>query len=90
MTILGRGRRVRFVAWSFAGFTAAVLAAALVLLGLDLRVMTTGRAGAYGFAAAGCLVYAGIGGLLAARVPRNAIGWLLSLTGFWRNRVGGV
>jgi len=74
---------VRFVAWSFAGFTAAVLAAALVLLGLDLTVMTPERAGAYGFAAAGCLVYAGIGGLLAARVPHNAIGWLLSLTGFW-------
>jgi signal transduction histidine kinase len=83
MTIVGRERRVRFVAWSFAGFTAAVLAAALVLLGLDLRVMTAGRAGAYWFAAAGCLVYAGIGGLLAARMPRNAIGWLLGLTGFW-------
>jgi signal transduction histidine kinase len=83
MTILGRGRRVRFVAWSFAGFTVLVLAAALVLLGLDTGVMTAARIGTYGFAAAGCLVYAGIGRLLAARVPRNAIGWLLCLTGFW-------
>jgi hypothetical protein len=45
MTILGRGRRVRFVAWSFAGFTVLVLAAALVLLGLDTGVMTAVRIG---------------------------------------------
>jgi hypothetical protein len=83
MTILGRRCRARFVAWSFAGLTVLVLAAAPVLLGFDARVMTASRAGTYGFAAAGCLVYAGIGGLLAARVPRNAIGWLLCLTGFW-------
>jgi signal transduction histidine kinase len=83
MTILGQRRRLRFVAWSFAGLTVLLLAAALVLLGLNARVMTAARAGTYGFAGAGCLVYAGIGGLLAARVPRNAIGWLLGLTGFW-------
>ncbi len=83
MTFLADQPRIRVVAWSFAGFTALVLVAAMVLLGLDTRVMTASRVGSYAFAGAGCLVYAGIGGLLAARVPRNAIGWLLGLTGFW-------
>ena len=83
MTVLVGGRRIRAVAWSFAGLTGLVLAAALVLLGLNAPVVSASRIGAYGLAAAACLVYAGIGGLLAARVPRNVIGWLLGLTGFW-------
>jgi signal transduction histidine kinase len=83
MTFLTVQRRARVVAWSFAGFTALILVAAMVLLGLDAGVMTASRIGSYAFAGAGCLVYAGIGGLLASRVPRNAIGWLLTLTGFW-------
>jgi signal transduction histidine kinase len=83
MTFLADQRRIRVVTWSFAGFTVLVLVAAMVLLGLDTGVMTASRVGSYAFAGAGCLVYAGIGGLLAARVPRNAIGGLLCLTGFW-------
>jgi signal transduction histidine kinase len=83
MTFLGGQRRTRALAWSFAGLTVLVLTAAMVLLVLNARVMSAARIGTYGFAGAGCLVYAGVGGLLAARVPRNAIGWLLCLTGFW-------
>jgi hypothetical protein len=83
MTFLVGQCRIRVVAWLFAGLTVLVLVAAMVLLGLDARVMTASRIGSYAFAGAGCLVYAGIGGLLAARMPRNAIGWLLGLTGFW-------
>jgi signal transduction histidine kinase len=83
MTFLADQRRIRVVAWSFAGFTVLVLTAAIVLLVLDARVVGASRIGTYAFAGAGCLVYAGIGGLLAARMPRNAIGWLLGLTGFW-------
>ena len=37
--------------------------------------------GAYVFATVAVVVYAGIGGLIAARVPGNAIGWLLTLEG---------
>ena len=80
--VTGQGR-TRAVAWSFAGIAVLVLAAAMVLLGLNVRAVSASRIGAYAFAGAGCLVYAGIGGLLAARVPRNVIGWLLGLTGFW-------
>jgi hypothetical protein len=83
MTFLADQPRSRVLAWSFAGFTALVLVAAMVLLGLNARVVSTARIGAYAFVGAGCLVYAGIGGLLASRVPRNVIGWLLGLTGFW-------
>jgi signal transduction histidine kinase len=83
MSFLAGERRIRVVAWSFAGLTVLVLAAAMVLLGLNAPVVSASRIGAYAFAGAGCLVYAGIGGLLAARMPRNVIGWLLGLTGFW-------
>jgi hypothetical protein len=57
------------VAWSLAGFTVLVLAAALVLLPGNAGVMSASRIGAYGFATAGCLVYAWIGALLTSRVP---------------------
>ncbi len=71
----------RVLAWLLAGFVLLVLAGALVLLPFNARVMTATRIGAYGFAVIAVVVYAGAGGLIAARVPRNAIGWLLSLAG---------
>src|SRR5262249_58014547 len=37
--------------------------------------------GAYAFAVVAVVVYAGVGGLIAARVPGNPIGWLLCLLG---------
>src|SRR5215472_15862188 len=83
MTFLAGQRQIRVTAWSFAGFTVLVLVAAMVLLGLNARAVSAPRIGVYAFVGAGCLVYAGIGGLLASRVPRNVIGWLLGLTGFW-------
>jgi len=43
--------------------------------------MDAGRIGTYGFAAVAVAVYAGVGGLIAARRPGNAIGWLLGLLG---------
>jgi signal transduction histidine kinase len=76
-------RGVRAAAWWLAGFVLLVLVAALVLLLFNAQVMSAGRFGAYGFAAVTCAVYAGVGGLLAARVPRNAIGWLLCLLGLF-------
>lgn len=73
--------RTRVAAWSLAGFTVPVLAAALVLAGLDASRMTAGRAVFYGIAALAVVVYAGAGRLIASRVPGNAVGWLLGLTG---------
>jgi signal transduction histidine kinase len=73
--------RTRALAWGLAGFVLLVLAGALVLLPFNARVMTPTRIGAYVFAVVAVVVYAGVGGLIAARVPRNAIGWLLCLQG---------
>jgi len=73
--------RTRVLAWGLAGLVLLVLAGALVLLAFNARVMPPGKIGAYGFAAVAVVVYAGVGGLIAARVPGNAIGWLLTLGG---------
>ena len=76
-----RGHRVGVAAWSLAGVTMLVLAAALVLLGLDTSKMAADRIATYGIAALAVVVYAGTGRLVASRVPGNAIGWLLGLVG---------
>jgi signal transduction histidine kinase len=73
--------RTRALAWGLAGLVLLVLAGALVLFAFNARVMTPTRIGAYGFAVVALVVYAGVGGLIAARVPGNAIGWLLCLVG---------
>jgi hypothetical protein len=74
-------RRVRAATWSVAGLTLLVLAAALVLLGLDAGRLAAGRIAFYGVAALTAVLYAGTGRLIATRVPGNAIGWLLGLIG---------
>ena len=81
MTVLAASRRGRGAgfAWALATLILLVLTAALVLLVLDHRVMSGGKATAYGFGAAAVVVYADVGGLIASRRPGNAIGWLLSL-----------
>jgi signal transduction histidine kinase len=71
----------RALAWGLTGLVLLVLAGALVLLAFNARVMPPSKIGAYGFAAVAVVVYAGVGGLIAARVPGNAIGWLLSFEG---------
>jgi hypothetical protein len=73
--------RTRVAAWSLAGVTVLVLVAALVLAGLNAGRVGGGRVGAYAFLAVAVLAYAVTGRLIASRLPGNAIGWLLCLTG---------
>ncbi len=58
-----------------------ILAAALVLLGLNAKRMGLNRIAFDGTIGLAVVVYAGVGRLIASRVPRNAIGWLLGLMG---------
>jgi signal transduction histidine kinase len=81
MTAVASRRDARVLAWPLAGFILLVLLAALILLPFNARVMAPGRIGLYVFATVGVVVYAGIGGLIAGRIPANPIGWLLCLTG---------
>ena len=55
--------------------------AALVLLVLNGRAMGGGGVVGYGISAVAVVVYVWVGGLIAARIRGNAIGWLLCLTG---------
>jgi hypothetical protein len=74
-------RRAAVAAWLLAGLTLLVLTTALVLLALDTSRMAAGRIAFYAVAAVAVIMYAATGRLIAARVPRNAIGWLLGLIG---------
>ena len=81
MTALVSRPGIRPLGWGLAGIILLVLAGALVLLPFNLGVMTPTRIGAYAFAVVAVVVYAGVGGIIAARVPGNPIGWLLCLLG---------
>jgi len=74
-------RRIDLAVWLLAGLTALMLTATLVLIGLNADHLDAGRIFFSSAAAIAVLAYAGIGSLIAGRLPGNAIGWLLCLVG---------
>ena len=64
-----------------AGCTVLILVAAMVLLGLNATRMGPSRIAFDATIGLAVVVYAGVGRLIASRVPGNAIGWLLGLMG---------
>jgi len=67
--------------WALPGLTGLVLAAALVLVGLDGGRIGANKTVAAAAVAVAVLIYTGICRLITARVPGNPIGWLLGLLG---------
>ena len=67
--------------WLLAGLTVLALAAALTLLGLSAGQFHPAQLGFEVILAAAIVLYTGTGRLITARVPGNAIGWLLALIG---------
>jgi hypothetical protein len=81
MAVLACRHRARALSWALAGVAALVLAAALILLGLNASRVGPGRIGLYGILVVAVGLYSGAGRLIASRLPGNAIGWLLGLIG---------
>ena len=78
----GRDRVVtRRMPWLLAGLTVLALAAALTLLGLSAGQFHPAQLGFEVILAAAIVLYTGTGRVITARVPGNAIGWLLALIG---------
>jgi hypothetical protein len=67
--------------WVLAALALLLLAPTLVLLGLNARHIDGGRTFAVVVLALAAVAYAAAGRVITARLPGNAIGWLLGLVG---------
>jgi len=76
-----RRPRMHLAAWWLSVTTLVVLAAALVFIALNTSRTSTAKVGLDAILAAGVLMYAASGRLIASRRPDNAIGWLLGSIG---------
>ena len=84
MASMRRRSWVRAVAWLLAGLTACGLAAALVLIALNISRGGAGRAASDAVLAVAIGVGAATSQLIISRRPGNAIGWLLGVGGLSR------
>jgi hypothetical protein len=73
----------RRMSWLLAGLTVLALAAALILLALNVSELDPAVLVFEVILAAAVLLYTGTGRLITRRVPGNAIGWLLALIGLF-------
>jgi hypothetical protein len=73
--------RVSAATWLIAGVAVLMVVAAWLLTGLNASELSAGRIGWPGILGLAVFEYAGTGRLIASRLPRNPIGWLLGLMG---------
>src|SRR5438874_837 len=71
----------RIVAWVLWSLSLLLAIACAVLLGLNGAVIREGAVVSLGLVVLTTMVYASVGALIGARLPRNPIGWLLSAIG---------
>jgi hypothetical protein len=74
-----KGRRTQALAWVLAAFAMLLLAADMVLLGLNAARVDASRVALNAILGVAILAYAVSGRLITSRRPGNAVGWLLGL-----------
>ena len=73
--------RTQALAWVLAALAVLLLAATMVLLGLNVGLVDNGRIFTNAVLGLAVVMYAGAGRLITSRRPGNAVGWLLGLIG---------
>jgi hypothetical protein len=81
VTFVRHGYRSQVAGWVLAALTVLLLIPGLVFIGLNTGRLDAGRVFADAVFAVAALICAGTGRVITRRLPGNAIGWLLSLTG---------
>jgi hypothetical protein len=81
VTVVRHGTRTQALGWVLAGVGVFLLAADMVLLGLNTARVDTGRVALNAILGVAILAYTGAGRLITSRRPGNAVGWLLGLIG---------
>jgi signal transduction histidine kinase len=74
-------RTARTIAWGLWALALAQVIASAALLALNHAIFPAGGQAALAVGLLTAMVYASVGGLIGSRLPRNPIGWLLSVIG---------
>jgi len=75
------GHRIQALAWLLAALAVLLLVATMVLLGLNVGLVDSGRIFTNAVLGLAVVMYTGAGRLITSRRPGNAVGWLLGLIG---------
>src|SRR5262245_2053008 len=81
-TPTARWRTPRSVARGLWVLTLTLVLAGAILLMLNLSIFRAGGIAGIVLILLTAMIYASVGGLIASRLPRNPIGWLLQAIGF--------
>src|ERR1700726_2787405 len=75
------GNWTQALAWLLAALAALLLVATMVLLGLNVGLVDSGRIFTNAVLGLAVVTYTGAGRLITSRLPGNAVGWLLGPIG---------